>query len=176
MVASWRPLLNTRFELGTFLLFTLPKSIRAVGHKHGIDSHREVWLSVVHLLNAMFVGKHPASDHEGHPWPNNSFELENSCQPIRVGRFFFVVWCLTGDLPYLAEEYGMPHFNSTKFCWMCGADRLEAPYTDQSRRAKWKRLLLTPESGVQQRVSPHPIWDLIGVARWHVPGDLMHTG
>ena len=59
---------------------------------------------------------------------------------------------------------------------MCGANRSDNPYTDTSRRARWKATLLAWIFGARLRVSDHPVWDLIGVNRWHAPGDLMHTG
>ena len=174
LVASWRPLLNEDFDAGTFLLFTLPKVVRASGKKHGIDSHREFWLLVVHLFNALFRGFHPATNHKGQRWPAGTFEAKQSGKPIADSKFFFVIWCLAGDLPYLAEEYGLEHCNANNCCWLCSANRSDLTFTDVTPTAAWRATLkqVTHDS----RVSEHPIWDLEGVARWHVPGDLMHTG
>ena len=95
----------------------------------------------------------------------------NECVEV----IFLVVWSLTGDLPYLAEEYGLPHCNSNEFCWMCRADRMARSFTDVSADAAWKATLLDVHAP-HPRVSGHPVWDIVGIDRWHAPGDLMHTG
>ena len=175
MVTSWRPLLNEHFDFGTFLLFVLPRVVKASGHKHGVDSHWEMWSLVVHFFNCMFEGRHPDRDHRGRAWPHNSREASSSGN-IKAGGHFFVVWNLVGDLPYLAEEYGLPHFNSGSFCWMCGVNRDDLPYTDCRRAAMWRGALTPWGVGKAATPSEHPIWNLQGVSRWFAPGDLMHTG
>ena len=110
MVVSWRPLLNPRFGIGTFLLWCLAKTVRASGTKHGIDSHHELWLLTVFLVNALYTGRYPETDHKGDLWPTGSEEAQRFASQERMfgGDLFLVVWSLTGDLPYLAEECGLP--------------------------------------------------------------------
>ena len=87
MVVSWRPLRNIHFDVGTFLLFGLPKIIKANGDKHGVDSHWKLWSSIVHLFNCMLEGQHPDFDHRGRSWPSGSIEASSS-GAIRVGDYF----------------------------------------------------------------------------------------
>ena len=83
-------MLNPFFDFGTFLIFVLPKLIRARGSKHGVDSHLEFWMLVVHLLKALFVGEHPVRDHLGRSWNVGSFEGRRALDgsKIVVGGFF----------------------------------------------------------------------------------------
>lgn len=175
MVTSWRPLLCKNFEFGTFYLWSLPKLIAAKGRHHGVDTHRELWKHCVHLFNGLFFGLHPLTDPDGNSW-QGGIEVERAGSRVAAGDFFFVVWCLAGDLPYLAEEYGLNHFNSNDFCWMCDANRTDVPFTDVSDGAQWRDRQMPWDIGRALRPSDHPIWDLAGVSRWHAPGDLMHTG
>ena len=173
MVTSWKPLLNESFDSGIFLLFTRPKNINAsIGH---INSHQALWKSIVHLFNAMFVGVLPHADHNGRRWAQGSLEAHMAERENLFGPYFFAVWSLTGDLPYLCEEYKLPHFNSNAFCWFCGANRSDATYTDTSGTSRWRSLQLQYHPGLPP-ASDHPIWELCGVHRWHLAGDLMHTG
>ena len=176
LVCSWRSLLNTAFDFGIFLLFCLPKSIRVKAGGDGPDSARTLWRVVVHLLNALFEGRHPTHDHTGAPWPARSRQAAQAGKDVGAGGFFAVVWNITGDLPFLAEDLGFPHFNSNAPCWLCGCNRSDAPFTDVSSTAAWRSRLVSYIAGATQRLSAHPVWDLVGVTRWCAPGDLMHTG
>eukprot|EP00969_Alexandrium_andersonii_P341123 15078742-Alexandrium_andersonii.AAC.1 len=40
----------------------------------------------------------------------------------------------------------------------------------------WKQELVTPNDDIAQPVSQHPIMQMVGITRFHYPGDLMHTG
>ena len=171
MVTSWKPLLNESFDSGIFLLFALPKSVKASIH----SSHKALWASVVFLFNALFVGALPHADHNGRRWAQGSAEAYMAEREQLFGSYFFVVWSLTGDLPYLSEEYKLPHFNGNAFCWFCGANRSDATFTDTSGNARWRSLQIQCRPGLP-RISDHPIWELLGVQRWHSVGDLMHTG
>ena len=90
--------------------------------------------------------------------------------------FLFVIWILTGDLPFLSDEWDMPNCNSNEFCWMCRCNRGDCSFTDFRMGAGWRRSLLDWDEGRSVAISTHPIWTLIGISRWNVPGDLMHTG
>ena len=98
LVCSWRSLLNTAFDFGIFLLFCLPKSIRVKAGGDGPDSARTLWRVVVHLLNALFEGRHPTHDHTGAPWPARSRQAAQAGKDVGAGGFFAVVWNITGDL------------------------------------------------------------------------------
>eukprot|EP00969_Alexandrium_andersonii_P218072 9631666-Alexandrium_andersonii.AAC.1 len=63
MAVSWKPIPNPTFDVGTFLLFTLPKSIRLRAGKHGVDSYNPFWKLTVLLFNALYHGVHPKLDH-----------------------------------------------------------------------------------------------------------------
>ena len=126
------------------------------------------------LLNAMFHGEQPQLDHRRLPWDGTSFESERAGAKIAVGIFC----CLVVDrgLTVFMRGVWFITFKSVKFCWMCGADRADHPYTDVSSRATWRSSLLPFDVGDARKVGDHPIWDLTGVTRWHAAGDLMHTG
>ena len=88
-------------------------------------------------------------------------------------------WGLTTYLEFLANDLGLPHFNSLEPCWFDAASRREDtiyPITDLRHNAAWEATLIGAEEGVHSCVTDHPINNLIGFTRFHICGDLMHTG
>ena len=175
LVVSWRSLLCSSFDFGTVLLFALPKQVRCKHADQGCDSTTDLWQAIVHLLNALHSGTFPGQDHLGQPWPGGSKHAHLAGSAIAGGKFRAVVWNITGDLPFLAEELGFPHCNSNDPCWFCGCNRADAPFTDVRQGAEWRRRLV-PETHPLPCLSTHPVWELAGFSRWCVLGDLMHTG
>ena len=144
-------------------------------HEGAVD---KLWAETVHCFNAMFYGIHPERDAMGEPFANQDGEdarLTGAplCRGIR-----FVAWIKTGDLDWLCNHLGYPHFNSNHPCWFDDVSRdqdTEYPMTDLSRGANWKTTLLDDEAGCCP-CTDHVIGTIVGFTRYHTPGDLMHTG
>lgn len=170
---SIKSLLSEPFQGNTLPIFCLPKDMRSA------DTAGFMWRMAVHFLNACYDGVHPLKrDNEGNDWPADSPQARLAGRPILGGRARIVVWIVTGDLEFLGNELGFPHFNTTEPCWMCPVCRREGPYslTDLSLDAGWKRQLVTSAEGIWVPPTDHPISSLRGFTRFAVPGELMHTG
>eukprot|EP00974_Lingulodinium_polyedra_P102191 9895995-Lingulodinium_polyedra.AAC.1 len=75
----------------------------------------------------------------------------------------FVVWLITGDLDWLSNSCGYPHFNSNRPCWFDSADRGEMstyPLTDLSKGADWKLTVLSYEDACVL-CTIHPIGSIV---------------
>ena len=178
LTVSFRSLLVDSFENAILPVFSLPKSTRVPKDSGVEDAGKTLWRYTTHFFQALFAGKHPGLDPDGQPWGTDA----QAClagKPICQGRLIFVCWIITGDLEFLGNELQMPHFNSGKPCWLCGACRQEGSpdmITDLSTNAHWKATLWQPGEGGFSPCSEHPIMSIPGVSRFSVPGDLMHTG
>ena len=129
-------------------------------------------------MNALFTGRHPRLDPFGKDWPRGSVEAKLAGTEIAGGKRF-IVWVGTGDLEWWSNYMCWPHFNSDYPCWFDSVSRApgtDAPITDLSRDAGWKDTMLSEEELEYVIVPDHPINDIVGWTRRHVPGDLRHTG
>ena len=55
------------------------------------------------FFSAFYEGQHPKTDAWGQDWPEGSFEAAHAGVALRNG-LFGVVWHVTGDLDFYAEE------------------------------------------------------------------------
>ena len=95
------------------------------------------------------------------------------------GRVRLVVFSLAGDLEYLANELGLPHWGSLNPCAFCPISReLHSPhrFTDVSANAAWKDELVTIAQDKAAPLTQHPVSRLRNHSRFLSTGDLMHTG
>ena len=105
--------------------------------------------------------------------------LSDTNAPICDGTYRFVCWGLAGDLEYFSNDLHFPHFNSLNPGWFCGVSRAagsDTPLTDLSLQADWKDSLIGVLPGCFAHPTDHPIMAIPGAARFHAPGDLMHSG
>ena len=82
----------------------------AVVHGDGNDTMDTVWAYIKHGFNSLFEGVHPNVDPWNQPWPAGSYQAHIAGKHICDGNFFGVVWVLTHDLEYHANELKAPHF------------------------------------------------------------------
>ena len=130
------------------------------------------------LPECAFAWAAPKKDAFGEAWPVGSDQEKMKGALICEGRRF-VCWGLTADLEYLANDIGLPHFNSLEPCWFDAASRREDtiyPITDMRQNSAWKATLISFEEGIDSPFTDHPIQHLVGFTRFHICGDLMHTG
>ena len=175
LTISMKSLITNKFGMSIVPLFTIPKICRTYTEEH--NTTNALWAYVVHFLNAAFKGKHPALDPEGQPWKQQAC-LEHAGKDL-CGGMKWVCWGITGDLEYLGNELNYPHFNSLSPCWFCGVSRMPAtvyPMTDFSMNPAWKQTIVPFGEGCMVPVTDHAVSKLVGVTRFHTPGDLMHSG
>ena len=111
------------------------------------DTRNTLWHVTVNHLNALFRGMHPELDIGGLPFYRSSPDYDVAGTALCDGKKF-VVWNICGDLDWLANSVGYPHFNSNHICWFCAVARTPGalfPMTDLSRGARWKDTLLSED-------------------------------
>ena len=131
------------------------------------------------MMNAAYTGIHPETDPDDNPWPEGSDQEAWAGKPLCEGKWRFVCWNLTGDLEFLSNELKMPHVGSNYPCWfdsVCRDPSSDCLLTDLAGNARWKRTLIPCPDGCCVQPSHHTIFQIHGLTRYHVPGDLMHTG
>ena len=174
LIVSCKSLLAPTFDCNIIPGFILPKNARTE------ETADLLWRAYVHGINAAYHGVHSMVDMNREPWPETSPQAALAGQRLCDGQVRLVVWIVTGDLEFLANELRFPHFNSNDPCWLCPVSRradAQFSITDYRVGAPWKQALAGDnEAEVEPITSEHPIEDLKGFTRYHVPGDLMHTG
>ena len=174
MVVSAKSLLAPTFDCNLIPGFFIPKDI----YGHGAAGAEELWRVFVHGLNSAFDGRHYSKDVNDNPWPHGSPQYNLQGLPLCGGRVRIVIWVVTGDLEFLGNELRMPHFNSQAPCWLCPVHRMIGslyPITDCRKDAPWKYQLF-PDDDTSPFTQGHPVGDIKGITRFHIPGDLMHSG
>ena len=128
-------------------------------------------------LKCCFFGWFPDKDQNEEYWPPNSQESKYAKTEFCDGQYFLVCWGLAADLDYHANSFKIPHFNANEACCnYCPANRTVHLITDVSTNASWKPLVFNVLMIDKLFPSDHVIWTLVGVRRWHIMLDLMHSG
>eukprot|EP00969_Alexandrium_andersonii_P065280 2875502-Alexandrium_andersonii.AAC.1 len=120
-----------------------------------------IWAILVWSLNCLFAGAHPATQHDGQPWPKGSFGARQAGRPLVPGGFFGVVHRIQGDLDWFNNSLKMrlsPMSNAP--CAWCEGNRSTRPFLHLAPDAAWVRTIKKPPEGAP---SDHPIWGLAGV-------------
>ena len=128
-------------------------------------------------FDALLDGIHPVRDAWGHDWTDGTSDAAVAGSLVADG-CMFVVWVITGDLDFLSNDLGYPHFNGNYPCWFDSVSREPGtiyPITDLSRNAAWKETLLTQDESCVP-CTENPMGNIDGTCRHTTPGDLMHTG
>ena len=157
-VYSWQSLLakgsTTKIKQYMFGLFEDTKVTPTATSDR--DTMGQAWATCLWSLEAAFLGKFPAKDHNNQDWPPG-FDCNVAGQEL-AGGFFLVPWSLKGDLDYFAKGLHLRHYSSNEFCEFCPANSDDSS-GDVSMRwnnfrldALWKRSLFT----VAQWRSVHP--------------------
>ena len=103
LCVQWRSLLSRSFHKNIIPAFSMHSRARV----YGDDATDYVcWRRLVHLFNAAFEGVHPLTDENRLPWQRGSCADLNKGTQFLGGRYKFVVWLLTHDLEYGANELG----------------------------------------------------------------------
>ena len=133
--------LSNNFAGNIIPQFVLPKDSRNYNDDPEMDSARTLWNRLVHFLNGSYDGVHQHYDEDGNEWPEGSLQAERAGLILCEGRVRIVVFVMTGDLEYLANELKYPQFNSLKPGWFCPANRCSSNVnclTDAKLDADWK--------------------------------------
>ena len=164
---SWKSV----FPMSWFCKFNrAKKSVHGVGN----DTWDRIWKYVVHGLNALFDGRHPAKDPWGNNWPVGSRQADLAGTIIANGLFFCVVWVMTWDQEFGSNELGLAHYNSLDICCWCPANRSNYNFRDVRKNAPYRIMHYKP-GPTDSPPSVHEAWKIRGVTRFHYSGDEMHA-
>ena len=67
-------------------------------------------------------------------------------KPLTAGRWSGVLLFLKGDLDFMCNDVGIPHWSRHDCCGRCLANKSDLNYKDLRRKAKWRPTVHTPES------------------------------
>ncbi len=100
---------------------------------------REAWRQLFWSLAAMETGLHPLADVDGTP-TNDGFGGRPIAKDAHADKHFcaILLWC-KGDLEYMSNDVGIPHWSSNLCCGLCGADKAGNNFKDNRRAARWRR-------------------------------------
>ena len=100
------------------------------------------------------------------PWKNKGKKLRKG-----------ILWCITGDLDWYAEEFGFPYAGANKLCPYCDADQQKhgspMPFTDFRAGAKRRGSVLNVKE--LQKKYQHPLFAAPSVSIVSVKLDILHT-
>ena len=147
----------------------------AEGEGGGPSTMSVIWQVLLWSFAALCRGRWPVADWTGALWPESSWRARKAGQRI-CGEHSFAVMCVSADLDYLCNYFGLSHFNSAdQPCFRCTANRTTKPWSDLRPAAAWRSELLTP---AQWLLTPkHQLFasPRVGISVWHVCIDVLHT-
>ena len=110
------------------------------------------------LLQAWY-GKHPTHDDD-----NNAYEPD-SPEGLKAGTdlcggYFFVLWCITGDMEHLHSVYHLPNCNFLNPCAWCPANSEDVPWNDFRPGAECfaRTFFCDPMATILERLYPYSIY------------------
>lgn len=126
------------------------------------------------LVDCFGGGFFPRVDHVGHLFdPLQEHERwVSGGEALAGGEYFGAFAVLCGDMEYLSNHLGFPHWNTDRPCAFCGADRLALGFRNLYPDAPWKATCFDPDGLAP---SDHPIWTVPGCTRASAMYDWMHT-
>ena len=162
-VISFRCLLASR-SVGEsqLLLGAVPK---AAGTKEGWNLLME---ELAWSFKALYEGKCPKKNRHG----------TEMCLQKRKKMRRGILWAITGDLEWFAQEFGWPYPASNHLCPYCAADQFmvgsERPFTDFRSTAKWRESVLS-EKKLEEKYGSHPLLQVPGASVLTLKLDVLHV-
>jgi len=175
-VVSMKSILSAADTLGSHLMLAaVPKRCRYSSKASSDDTWHPIWETLCWSLRAMFEGKHPSVDEQGVPFPSNTQRGQLAGRLLNPRGLKGVIFTITGDLEYFANELGLAHASSKAPCWMCKANTSDTPYNDFRPGARWRGTVMSPEA---QRLNPptkHLLMTVPGIVAETFAIDCLHT-
>ena len=145
-----------------FFVMGLPKKCIAVQKKHFADTWRTAWPHIVRSFNILFWGVDP--------------DLPVGENLVANGEIFGFVFLVCADHDALTKDFKCPHCNSENPCIFCPASRNgRLNMRDLRKNVGWKSEVFTPAQVKGRRPTDHPIWDILGLSRFSIGVEQMHT-
>jgi hypothetical protein len=155
-----------------FYLSSFVKSVTAHAKKHRADTWEPAWRILIWSFLAAWTGRWPMVDHNNTPFPPGSKGADKAGQ-LLAGGFYFVIWNVIGDLEFLANVMGIPHWNNLSPCWLCDCEQKTQP-KDWFKLADGIRQWSLRDPQSYSFPSAHLLFTLPGVTSWNVSLDMLH--
>ena len=138
MVMSMRCILSSASVADSMLLLAaIPKKAR--WKNEAADTFDNIWKVLVWSFTAMFQGKWPT-----HSWDGSLIAECGGHDLTPKSRLKAVIWTLSGDMEYFANELGISKYSSNSPCSWCACDRDGTPFNDFRPTAAWKSTRVSP--------------------------------
>ena len=173
---NFKPVLGESFGCSILALFAMVKSVCVSHREFSVSTEGVIWRYIVLFLNAGFHGVHAPLDPDNVEWPPGSFEAAWAGRKFCGGMFTLFPWMFPADMEYNSNHLGMSHFNSNDPCSFCPANRWDDSLNNVALAAEWKKHVTPFPDGCKHKPTGHSIMNIIGATRYHLVGDLMHTG
>lgn len=174
MVISMRSILSSANVASSQLLLAgVPKTCMVKDDNPERDTMSCIWRLLVWSFTACYHGKHPAHDHLGHEWEDQTRKnLANTplCQGWKA-----CVFALGADLECFQNEYHLQCHSFAKCCWLCDANKSDIPYQDFRHTAKWRATVKDAAFNRNHPPTNHPIMMVPGVVTETFAIDSLHV-
>ena len=114
------------------------------------------------------------SDDPDRSWPLVLASFDEMASP-RPGTWGAILLFVTGDLEFVCNDLGLPHFNSNQCCALCCANVSDKPHNNYHNDAAWRGTLRTSDefrAALRQPLHPLVAWH--SFSRFTYRLDLLH--
>ena len=159
-----------------FLLTALFKSVIARGDTPATDTMGKVWNVILWCLRILESGVFPNVDWAERPYLPGTWEHSQAGLPF-AGGYWFPLWLIKGDMEWMANSLGLPHWQSAKPCAWCQCSREpDNGVFNFFPAAQWRRSLwLNARAWKRSQAKLHPIFQLDNVSLFSIGLDMLHT-
>ena len=102
------------------------------------DTMTIIWQVFAWSFKALFLGKHPETDHQGRAWPPDSQRKSLIGQPLHAAGCRGFIFALAGDREWFQNEYKLKGYSFNECCFNCKANKSDCPFNDFRPTAKWR--------------------------------------
>ena len=176
MVMSMRSILTTASVADSMLLLAaIPKKARCQMSKEGCDTWDNIWEVLVWSFTAMFEGKWPTKSWDGKPLCKDDERLAGKSLCPNSG-LKAVIWTISGDMEYYANELGISKYGSNIPCSWCSGDYdPDRPYNDFRDTAAWRATVVTAPASSADNPCKHAVMKIPGVIFETIYIDTLHV-
>ena len=155
------------------LLAAIPKRCRCKSRNE--DTWQQLWKILAWSLTALFHGVHPDTDHNGEPFPHGTSRSRLAGTPLARSGARGLVYAISGDMDWLANEMNLAHPSSLNPCFKCACNVDEVPWNDFREAAAWRATVKTPAQNLAQPPTRHIILTVPGIVAESFALDMMHV-
>jgi hypothetical protein len=164
----------TNSFLSMFYIASFVKSVTAsLKNGNNFDTWAELWAVIFWSFQALWHGRHPDTDWRGQPFEATSRFAAKAGRAI-AGGLRFCIFHIMGDLEFMANTLGLPHWRNHDMCFECNATQSDGPRPWQVcwHAKQWSRY--DPREFSYQSRHDHVIFQLPGVTSWCCCFDMLH--